>query len=494
MADQKKAISIAAKKAKSRKVWGKVGICAAVLAAIAIVAVSYFTSSTYYRSTTAVEIGEHTLSVADFNYYFRTAYQNMYTNIKNTYGDYADMLLDTSKPLSEQQYNEDQTWEDYLTGVTLDNLKDIYAVYDEAQEKGFALSESGAADIDNVVSSYSTAAKEANYKLDNYLTAIFGKGVNEKVLRRLLEIVSISGEYTEKAESDITYTASEAAAYYDAHKNDIDSVSARLYSLSFKKEDAEEGASGRTKEEAQAIADGLLEAEHTPEGFTAYISENLTAEEQLSFGDGSNTFYQGLAYNSIGEAGLADWLFDASRAEGDMGWVEGDGQFYLLYFVERTDNSYSMVNMRHILIKPVTDDEGNEVEDAMGEARKTLEGIYEDWQADNGGEDEFAVLANVYSEDGDGTTGGLYENVTKGQMVEPIDTWLFDPARRSGDSEFIETQYGWHLVYFVGNGGNYKDQLLDTAIRDEKFTEWHEGVLAGYEVKTVEPGFGLSRK
>lgn len=493
MADNKKPVSAAAKKAASRKVWRRVGICAAVLVVIALVLVSYFTSSTYYRSATAVEIGEHKLSVADFNYYYRTAVQNVYNDINSTYGDYASMILDPSKSLKDQQYSEGQSWEDYLTGVTLDNLTEIYAVYDEAVENGYSISQEGAANIDEAVENLRSAAKDAGYSLDNYLTAVYGKGVNAKVFRSLLTLLTTSTEYTDKVKADISYTDAEADAYYEEHSRDIDSVSAYLYTFSYGDPEAEDYVEGtRTKEEVQAIADGLLEAEHTALGYSDYIQANLNETEAADY-DMNKIFYQGLQYSALNNAGLADWLFDDGRANGDMGWVEGDGLYYLLFFVGRYDNDYDTVNMRHILIKPVTDDEGNEVENAMDEARATLEEIYTDWKSDEATEDQFAILANLYSEDGDGTTGGLYENVTHGQMVDPIDNWLFDEGRQVGDYEFIETDYGWHLVYFSGYGNNYKDQLVDDAIRTERFNAWHEAAVEGYEAKTVEPGFGLTR-
>lgn len=91
------------KKARRTKLWRNIGIVAGVVAFVAIVLVSYFTSTTYYRQKTAVEIGDHDISVAAFNYYYQNAYQNTYSAIQETYGDYASMIIDTSTPLDEQQ-------------------------------------------------------------------------------------------------------------------------------------------------------------------------------------------------------------------------------------------------------------------------------------------------------------------------------------------------------------------------------------------------------
>ncbi|MFR8334817.1 MAG: peptidylprolyl isomerase [Oscillospiraceae bacterium] len=48
--------------------------------------------------------------------------------------------------------------------------------------------------------------------------------------------------------------------------------------------------------------------------------------------------------------------------------------------------------------------------------------------------------------------GGLYENVALGQMVEAFNDWIFDTSRKAGDVGIVETDYGCHLMYFVGPG------------------------------------------
>lgn len=68
MADNKR---VSAKKARRNKIWGKIAIAAGAVALVAVILVSYFTSTTYYRQKTAVEIADHDISVAAFNYYYQ---------------------------------------------------------------------------------------------------------------------------------------------------------------------------------------------------------------------------------------------------------------------------------------------------------------------------------------------------------------------------------------------------------------------------------------
>lgn len=493
MADNKR---VSAKKARRNKIWGKIAIAAGAVALVAVILVSYFTSTTYYRQKTAVEIADHDISVAAFNYYYQNAYQNTYSAIQETYGDYASMLIDTSKPLSEQQYSETQTWEDYLTDTTLSNLSEIYAYYDEAVKNGYTLDESAQAEIEEIVETVSTAAKRANYSLNNYLGAVYGKGVNEKLYRELLNVVSIATEYAADVEAGFTFTAEETEAYYEENSSKIDSVSARLYPISYvtPDEDAEEEESEDvvTYEDALALANDGLASIRSEQDFVDYVLSIVPEESQSKYESSSATLYNGLSYSSFNNADLSDWLFDEARTAGDTTVIEGESEVYLVMFISRSDNDYPLVDMRHVLIAPEKDEDGNLVDGAEDAAKAKAEELYDEWVENGSTEDYFEILANTYSDDGDGTTGGLYEDIYKGRMVAPIDEWLFGP-RKTGDCELIETEYGWHIVYFAGVGENYKAQLLDTAMRNDAYEAWRTAALEGHEAVTVESGFKLTR-
>ena len=62
-------------------------------------------------------------------------------------------------------------------------------------------------------------------------------------------------------------------------------------------------------------------------------------------------------------------------------------------------------------------------------------------------------MANKYSDDQSGkvTNGGIYEDVVIGDMVKPFEDWMFDESRQVGDYGLVKTQYGYHIMYFVGS-------------------------------------------
>ncbi|MBQ6159439.1 MAG: peptidylprolyl isomerase [Oscillospiraceae bacterium] len=143
------------------------------------------------------------------------------------------------------------------------------------------------------------------------------------------------------------------------------------------------------------------------------------------------------------------------------------------------------INVRHILITPeetelpedATDEEKAAAEAAARETAKAkAEALLESYMIDPS-EENFAALAQENSEDpGSVDNGGLYEDVYPGQMVETFNDWCFDPARQSGDTGIVETDYGFHIMYFVGQTDNYHwktiaeenypNSIMDTNIRN----------------------------
>ena len=122
-----------------------------------------------------------------------------------------------------------------------------------------------------------------------------------------------------------------------------------------------------------------------------------------------------------------------------------------------TKENGDCVDVRHILIMPeggTLSDDGTTTtySDAEWEAcRVKAQAVYDEWLAGDKTEDSFSELANEKSQDQNGkvTNGGLYEDVSEGQMVTAFDEWCFDSTRSPGDHGLIKTEYGYHVMYFV---------------------------------------------
>lgn len=137
------------------------------------------------------------------------------------------------------------------------------------------------------------------------------------------------------------------------------------------------------------------------------------------------------------------------------------------------------VNVRHILILSDRDGDEEATDQEKAEAKAQAEALLEEFLRDPT-EERFAAMANEHSEDpGSNTNGGLYEGVTQGQMVPTFNDWCFDGARQPGDTGIVETDYGFHVMYFSGTELSWKSAARD-ALRTEQAKTLLDSICAEY--------------
>ena len=115
----------------------------------------------------------------------------------------------------------------------------------------------------------------------------------------------------------------------------------------------------------------------------------------------------------------------------------------------------NVVDVRHILIMPqggTTDDTGSRTySDEEWEAcRQEAQALYDQWLAGDATEEAFAQLAVEHSADSSAASGGLITDITEGRTVPAFNDWCFDPAREYGDHGLVRSEYGYHIMFFVG--------------------------------------------
>ena len=370
-------------------------------------------------------------------------------------------------------------------------MAQVTAIWDAAVKAGYTLSEEAAEEIDSTIASFETMATANNLRgADGYAAVIYGKGVTASLVRELLERAYIAEEYSADIYESFEYSADEINAYYDENADAFDAISFDYYLVEAEKvevtetvtdeetgeetEETNEEVTDETMAEAKEEADSLLEAAQSGAAQGALSFAEAVAE---TMGDEAEaTEIKSLFGYSVtsGYGVMAEWLLDSAREPGDMAVLENEGVgYYVVCFNSRSDNSdYNGVAFRHILVNVEDEDEDGEFsEEEIEAAEQKIQEIRDEWISDGETEDAFAALANANSDDTGSngsslysTEGGLYEHVAKDQMVEPINDWIFDDARQSGDSEIIYVESsnytGYHLVYFVGEDGySYHDCL-----------------------------------
>lgn len=450
-------------------------------------------SNLLYRNATAVTCGDVKYSVADFSFYYKSAYNN-YVEQYSSFLQY--MGLDTSKPLRSQTYpgsDDGTTWADYFKTQAMSNMASDTMLYTRAMEAGFTLSEEDQATLDSNLTAYESIYVGTGFdSADAYIAAALGKGLNLERVSELITRNYIASKYGESVNESYEYTEEELLANYEENKDDYDTYSFLLSQVSgAAPEDGSidsETAMAEAKEKADQIAAKDTGSDDTDDsddddedaedpGVTSFKQKALA----LNGTDATQSRTQGKDLSSV----YGEWLKDSARKSGDTTVIEDGTNYYVLYFIERDNNDYKTPQVRHILIRVEADAEDTYTDEAKDAALEEAEKILAEWKDGDATEDSFAVLANTYSEDGgSNTNGGYYDNFAKGSMVASFDEWVYDSSRKSGDTGIVynEGSYvGYHIIYFVGYGDTYRNYLSDADLRSEDYEEWGLEQMESFE-------------
>ncbi|MCH5198301.1 MAG: peptidylprolyl isomerase [Oscillospiraceae bacterium] len=262
---------------------------------------------------------------------------------------------------------------------------------------------------------------------------------------------------------------------------------------------------------AELLANEML-AEVTDEASFIELCKMYCAEDQKeTFKDESASLFIGIKKSTVSsniDKELAEWLFNEERAVGDKRVFVADDYAYVIYIKQTAYlEEDPLVNARHILVsfadiaaedktnnksesdeakeedtkkeetaddkttatevetKELTASDGTVVSnegtaysaEVVLKAYEKAREIYQEYIKGENTEEAFAKLAEKYSDDTASITndkdssayGGLYEDITKGEMVAPFENWVYDSSRKPGDVDIVMTNYGWHVMYFV---------------------------------------------
>jgi len=189
----------------------------------------------------------------------------------------------------------------------------------------------------------------------------------------------------------------------------------------------------------------------------------------------------------------ANWLLDGSRELGDTTIITDDEFIYVLLFIAQEDNNYYTANVRHILIRPehipVEDADGALAAEARVVALAQAEELLAQWRAGGATEEYFIELVREYSEDyREEPDPGLFEGVNRQTgFVPEFLNWTMDESRRVGDVEIVETDHGFHIMFFAGHNTDLTHRLA-MAQRDKGnalFTDWLTEALEGVSANST---------
>ena len=198
------------------------------------------------------------------------------------------------------------------------------------------------------------------------------------------------------------------------------------------------------------------------EGLDAYLEETAAANgisvEELmvgNFGPGADKedyrYFQELYLTGVPYYQKAVEAMEPSQEDLEAYFASHEEE----YAASGITKDSKLVDVRHILVQVkggTTDDSGAVTysDEEWETCRADAQTILDQWLAGEKTEESFAALATEKTEDpGSQQSGGLYQQVTAGQMVQPFNDWCFDAARTYGDYGLVQTSYGYHVMFFV---------------------------------------------
>ncbi len=457
-----------------------------IVAAVAILALAVYNyagdaiSGIILRNTTVAETEDFEVNGAMMSYMLSANVQS--------YSSYLSLLgVDSSVSLKEQlcplMADADATWFDYFMETTKSQVAEILIFAQGAKDAGIELSAEEQAALDEAVVNIEAEAATYGYPdVKTYLYYMTGNAINVSDVRDCLELNTLASKYYTHVIDSVQPTDEEREAYYTENAdsfNYIDVYKYDILSSDFEEYD-EEGTIINNAAEQSELAKAYAQELAAIEGVDSFaeaikaeiekVNEQRESETKEQFIERKEELFKSAYGEYTAVSGLSEeikeWVKTAEVGDTYVSGVEG-ATTYTVYMLVKTpyrDEQMSR-DIRHILFS-------NEEYADSTEAQKILD----EFVAAGATEEEFIRLAKEYSADTSAEDGGLIENVIEGEMVESFETWMFDEARQVGDYGMIESDYGWHLMFYPGEGEyTYWEVTANNAIAqkaaDDFYTE-----------------------
>lgn len=396
------------------------------------------------KNQVVATMGDYELTNGQLQVFYWMQVYDLLNYYVEQYGEYAVYYLgiDLEKPLSEQPYtaNSEMTWEQYFLEDALYAWHRYQALADEAKKVGYQMPAEYQKNFAEMRSSMEKSAKDSGFEsVDAMLQADLGSTVTFDDYYSYMEMYYLGNLYFSDLTSKLVFTDAELDAFYEKNKESLEQYGItkdgsllvdfrNIYVKPIATKD-ENGNSVVTDEawndclvKAQAIMDTLQGTELNEETFAALAK--IKSEDK----------------NSASNGGLYQYV---------------------------SKNDLASVDVRHILVMPKggTKDEAGNVtysEEEWETCRASAQALLDQYLAGEKTEEAFGALANANSEDQNGkvTNGGLYADVSVGEMVKPFEEWIFDSSRQPGETGLVKTQYGYHVMYFVQRKGAVDEWLF----------------------------------
>jgi len=482
---------------KKDKAFSLVAKILAVVIVVALVFLLVFNSGILQRTVKAVSVGDHKVTVTELNYYYNTTYKSAVSNM----GDYAVYYgLDTSKDLHDQTsyFDEEQSWADYFYESGLDSLQSDIVLSDLARAEGLTLDEDFQSVYDQTVESAQQYASQNGMGFEQYLKAMYGKGLTVDHFKELVMRACLASQYQNDLVNAMEYTPEDLEAYYEEDPTVFDSYTYRSFFINgyTSDEEVKEATLAESQEKAEEMAarlEKVSDFEERRELFIELCPEYAAEEYRENYElDPDFTLSRFKSAATLDEY-LSDFITDEARQPGDIQVIDGTTGYYVVMYESCGRNEYQAVTFRQIFVSPNSDKTLGWTDEEWDSARITIEDLYDLCQEPGFTVDTFTEYAATYSQDSQtSSTGGLYESALPGSMDTNVMQWLYGEDHAEGDMAVVKGTDGYYLVYFQSYDGVSWETTATSNLKQRDYENWFTEASTGYDVTEYSFGMKLS--
>jgi len=485
------------------------------------------------ESLAVMSVNGKEVSVAEFDYYYYMTAQNLYSYLAQM-GFPELESVDLYRPLSQQPIPESlieqgvipedmapeiggrRMWADHFSLSARENIEKIYILANEAEKAGMTLNQENRQTLDSIVSDMKSSAQSNGESAESLLHRFLGRGISERGYVEYLERQLVAEQFQGQTKEGYSYSDKELESRYEQNKDDFDYIDFYYHVIpgQLAIEEDPQGDTGELqdsyrkeqKKKAEKMMGKITNAEEFPA--LVYEYEQSEKSDEDSSGDPDDTVSEtkqealerlkGTTLNTDTVKGLREglvqlppeWeqLLSPERKKGDTFILENGPNFFVVLYDRRYRKEETPVDVRHILIGY---DEGTDKPSKAEKkaARERADDILNQWKNGAATQESFAELAGTHSADqGSISTGGLYEGITStSSYVEPFLSWSLG-SRKPGDTGIVETEYGFHIMYFVGSGKPVWKTEVSEAMANEAWEKFLSDLMDKAEIDTYDRG------
>ena len=409
----------------------------------------------------ALEIGDIKISHPEFISYYYDQYSLQKREI-----EYSIEQTGTNRtgydpeimPDEQQCLNKGYTWAEDFTLKAIETVQANYRSFERALESGIILTDN---EVTTTISQFEvleTASKFQHRSVEELLEELYGEGYTEAMFKAREIMLAYKEKYETvmKQELSDSYSEQELQTELDEDINAYTVVVGRIYPIEGEY-DAAEVAKVSTEAEFIEYANSNFPRE-------GYEAETRTLCNYINKETISTTFG-----NEV-----ADWMFSEERVPGEIDVIQGQLYRYLVY-VEKLP----YLNVSRKVMYCGYDYEEGVTDEEKAKRLESLQTQFDSWK--NGAADEQSfeeMCINI--------SGTEAFDARIGDFYYVFENWIFDDARKPGESTVIDSEAGCAAIYYIGENAedyDWKVNMRTSKSEDDFSAEAENDIKENYEPK-----------